>query len=81
VVEPKRSLRCEDGDDQEERPVGELEAKMADDQQVADAENSRQLEEARSEIRSAIERNDDLVADEVQGRPQGYGGGRHSIEC
>jgi hypothetical protein len=61
--------------------VGELEAKMADDQQVADAENSRQLEEARSEMRFAIERNDDLEADEVQGRPQGYGGGRHSIEC
>jgi hypothetical protein len=61
--------------------VGELEAKMADDQQVADAENSRQLEEARSEMRFAIERNDDLEADEVQGRPQGHGGGRHSIEC
>jgi hypothetical protein len=54
---------------------------MADDQQVADAENSRQLEEARSEIRFAIEGNDYLEADEVQGRPQGYGGGRHSIEC
>jgi hypothetical protein len=54
---------------------------MADDQQVADAENARQREEARSEIRFAIERNDYLEADEVQGRPQGYGGGRHSIEC